>query len=357
MTWTVELGVEDMAGTRFAISPVHETISAVQLLTAPDRQPVHAPWSVWARRQVAVEPVSMPLVEQLVAHDRPSWPEFLAPAPASREAGLDDQLAALCATDAAKVRTSIRRVFGNDPPAAAVRLSADPGGTLTAVADELRAAHDRLIAPHWPRMHALLDVDIEHRARLLAASGPAGLLGALHPTVRWRSGVLTITRGRRHRPLVLGAGGLVLCPSVFGGPHVTLKGHTSSQTTLRYPARGLGLLWAAPSTPPPESLVRLVGRARARLLSALASPATTTMLAHEQGVTASAVSQHLAVLLANDLVTRDRVGRQVHYRLTDAGRALVGRVSPVWGPQAAAPSRRSRAADSTAGASTPAIRA
>ena len=44
----------------------------------------------------------------------------------------------------------------------------------------------------------------------------------------------------------------------------------------------------------------------------------------EQGVSASAVSQHLAVLRATGLVTGDRVGRQVYYSLTCTGGALLG---------------------------------
>lgn len=170
---------------------------------------------------------------------------------------------------------------------------------------------------------ALLDLDISHRAQLLAARGPAGLLSGLHPAVRWQDGVLTIAQGRSPRVIALGQDGLVLCPSVFGGPHVVIKGNTSTQTTLRYPVRGIAELWAAPTTVPSDPLVRLLGRPRARLLTALASPATTTMLAVEQGTTPSAVSQQLAVLRANGLITRERAGRHVYYALTDSGRTLI----------------------------------
>ena len=319
----MEFGLTDLAGTRFAVSPLHETITAVQVLLSPGRQPVHAPWRRWAEQQLADRRLNVSLLWPLIAHDRPRWPEFLAPAPVSRRARVDQQLAAVCATDPEQVRASIGRVFGNDPPPAAVQLTRDPVGTLPAVAADLRAAHDRLIAPHWPRMQALLDVDISHRAQLLAARGPAGLLAGLHPAVSWRDGVLTIAQGRSHQRIVLGQEGLVLCPSVFGGPHVVIKGHTSTQTTLRYPARGIAELWAAPTAAPSDPLVRLLGRPRARLLSALTSPATTTMLAHEQRVSASAVSQHLTVLRANGLISRERLGRHVHYGLTESGRALV----------------------------------
>jgi DNA-binding transcriptional ArsR family regulator len=324
VAWTVGLGVEDLANTRFSVSPLHETITALYLLRSPDLQPLHEPWCRWAERELAARPVRLPLLWQLVGHDLPSWPEFLAPAPPDRRAGLAQQLAAVRATDPESVRASLRRVFGDDPPEAAVRLSTRPAGTLAELAEELRTAHDRLIGPHWPRMQALLDVDIAYRAGLLASGGPAGLLATLHPAVRWRNGVLTVDQGSRPRAISLARGGLVLCPSVFGGPHVVMKGHTSSRTTLRYPARGVGSLWSASTAAPPDGLVRLVGRPRARLLSALRSPATTTVLAREQDVTPSAVSQQLGVLHANGLVRRDRAGRRVQYSLTETGRALVG---------------------------------
>jgi len=316
--------VEDLANTRFAVSPLHETITALHVLMSPDRQPVHAPWCRWGEQELAGRPLRLPMLWQLIAHDLPSWPEFLAPAPVSRQGGLEDQLAAVRATDPESVRASIRRVFGDDRPEAAVRLTTRPARALDELAEELAAAHDRLIAPHWQRMRALLEVDINYRAGLLAEGGPATLLGALHPAVGWRNGVLSIAQGHRHQRIALAPGGLVLCPSVFGGPHVVVKGHTSTRTTLRYPARGVGSLWASSSASPSDGLVRLVGRARARLLSGLQSPATTTDLAREQGVSASAVSQHLSVLRVNGLVLRDRVGRHVYYSLTATGAALIG---------------------------------
>lgn len=323
MALTVELGVDDLAGTRFAVSPVHETITALQLMEAPSRQPEHAPWCRWAQGTLARRPLRTPLLRELVVHERPSWPEFLAPAPRPGAAGIEDQLAVVRATSAGHVAASLRRVFGDEPSEVASELATRPAKVLAHLADELREVHDRLIRPHWPRMQALLEVDIAHRARQLAQEGPAALFGRLHPALSWHDGVLTIAQGRRSRRIELGRGGLVLTPAVFGGPHAVIKGATSSQTTLRYPARGIGNLWTATTEAPPDALLRLLGAARARLLTALVSPATTTLLAREQGVTASAISQHLAVLHANGLVERHRTGRQVHYSATGTGRALL----------------------------------
>ncbi|WP_326953684.1 ArsR/SmtB family transcription factor [Amycolatopsis sp. NBC_01286] len=113
--------------------------------------------------------------------------------------------------------------------------------------------------------------------------------------------------------------------AALGSPYALIKGHTSTQTTVRYPARGRGAIWTAGTRPPPGSTVRLLGRARAGLLEALRSPATTTDLARALGVTPSAVSQHLGVLRDSGLVERERSGRQVLYLVTALGTALLDR--------------------------------
>nr|BFE81618.1 hypothetical protein GCM10020093_042190 [Planobispora longispora] len=87
-------------------------------------------------------------------------------------------------------------------------------------------------------------------------------------------------------------------------------------------------MWTAGTRPPAGSTVRLLGRARAELLEALRSPATTTELARALGVTPSAVSQHLAVLRENGLVARERSGRNVLYMTTALGVSLTSPSSP-----------------------------
>ncbi|MFC7720592.1 hypothetical protein [Nonomuraea recticatena] len=90
------------------------------------------------------------------------------------------------------MRASLLRVFGDDPPAAVAELAARPVAGLRAIAAELRAAHDRLIAPHWSRIRAVLEADVVHRARQLAAGGAERLFTDLHPDLRWRDGRLML---------------------------------------------------------------------------------------------------------------------------------------------------------------------
>ena len=48
MLLVLELGVADLAATRFAISPLCETVRAVALLGRPDPPSANRPWVRWA---------------------------------------------------------------------------------------------------------------------------------------------------------------------------------------------------------------------------------------------------------------------------------------------------------------------
>jgi DNA-binding transcriptional ArsR family regulator len=322
----VRLGVAELAGTRFAVSALSETVSGLQQLAGVGPNPLLLRWRRWAAERLADEPFDLPHAWPLVVTGRPSWPEFLVPAPADPGAGIDADLAALRRTTAGQVRTSLDRVFGADPPAAARSLRARPAAGLRRVATELRLAHDRLVAPHWPRIRAVLDADIAHRARRLADGGARALFADLHPDLSWLDDRLVLGKpgDRNERMADLGPGGLVLVPVVLGPPWPTIRRRTSTQTTVRYPARGVGALWTAGTAPPPAGLVQLLGRTRAELLEALRSPATTGDLARAFGVTPSAISQHLRVLRDTGLVGRTRAGRSVLHLTTALGADLLG---------------------------------
>lgn len=325
MALVVELGVAELATTRVAISPLSETVECLRQLGGRDRQAVTLPWLRWAEDELAREPLALPWTWPLIVSDRPNWPQFLVPAPRDSGPSIEDDLAALRATTARQVRRSLGRVFGTELRGTVAELDAHPAAGLKAIAGELRTAHDRLVAPHWPRIRAVLDADVAHRARMFAAGGAEKLFTGLHPDLRWEAGRLLLTSEHQRDDYVVnrGPGGLVLIPVVLGSPHVMIKKATSTQTTVRYPARGRGALWTAGTRPLAGSTVRLLGRARAGLLEALRSPATTTDLARALGVTPSAVSQHLAVLRENGLVQRERSGRQVVYLITALGTSLL----------------------------------
>jgi DNA-binding transcriptional ArsR family regulator len=336
MLVVLELDVADLAGTRFAITPLGETLRSVALLGHPDPPAVNRPWVRWAREELDRRPLRLARLWPLVMTGRPTWPEFLVPAPAGKSPGLDEELASLCATPDEAVRASLRRVFGAGRwPDTARDLAERPRESLAEIATEIAEGYDRLIAPHWERLRSVLDADIAYHAGLLAGGGARSLFNDLHPGLRWSAGKLLMTDAEQgiDGQVTLGPDGLVLTPSVFIWPEWSVKKMTSTQTTLLYPARGAATVWeqADLRRPAPETgtgdreaVEALLGAPRARLLGALRSPATTSALARRLGVTPSAVSQHLTVLHRGGLVDRQRSGRTVLYQTSTLGLALLG---------------------------------
>jgi DNA-binding transcriptional ArsR family regulator len=319
----VDVGVVELAATRFAMSPLGETVSGLQLLgLGSDPGPLR-PWARWARGELRRSGLSLPTSWPLLLTGRKSFPEFLTPSPPRPEPAIDEELDRVRRTRAAQVRTSVRRVFGADRPEPTERLIREPAATLREITDELRAAHDLLVAPHWSRLRAVLIADIGYRARRLAVDGAGRLFADLNPDVTWDGGRLRIERMGRDQSVSLGSRGLVLVPSVLNDRHVRIKLHTTTQIALRYPARGIAELWTAGLNEPRASAVHLLGRPRATLLEAMRAPATTGGLAQSLGVTPSAVSQHLRVLRASGLVATEQAGRSAVHLITDLGCALL----------------------------------
>jgi DNA-binding transcriptional ArsR family regulator len=276
----------------------------------------------------------IPRLWPLIVNGLPYFPEFLIPAPASRRPSFAGSLAQLRATPAAAVRGSLSRVFAEGPwPASALDLAQRPAASLAVIAAELAECHERLVVPHWDRIRSVLDADIAYRTGLLADGGARALFGDIGPDLRWTGDQLVLRDPAGDEPVIrvsLAPDGLVLMPSVFNWPDVSARRETSTQTTLVYPARGVAAVWQGLRASQPSSAAadrsaaaELLGTARARLLDMLRSPTTTTALAHQLGVTPSAVSQHLAALHRGGLIERQRSGRSVLYAITDLGLALL----------------------------------
>ncbi len=66
MLLVLELDVADLAATRFAISPLCETLRAVALLGRLDPPSANRPWVQWARGELERRPVAV--------QRSPSWP-------------------------------------------------------------------------------------------------------------------------------------------------------------------------------------------------------------------------------------------------------------------------------------------
>lgn len=321
------LGVEDLADTRFALSPIHETVLSLRVLRDPGQHALLLPW----RRRVVdqIGCLDVDLLLSLVGDQR-ALPDYLTPRPSVFAPTLDKQLAVISATAPAIVRRDLLAISqASASPSLPPRLRAAADEPDDAAVEELRdticealAAYWRVaIEPLWPRMRLLLEADMTYRARRLATGGARLLFADMHPNVRWKDGLLSIDKMIGHWHAAAAGRGLLLMPSVFAhqpAPPVSAE----EPPMLCYPCRGVATLWSAAPPAFAGALVYLLGETRVRLLSLLDEPLPTVELARRLQVTPSAVSQHLRVLYATGLTTRARSGRLVIYRRSPLGEEL-----------------------------------
>src|SRR5579863_1124630 len=147
MQLMLELDVADLAATRFAVSPLHESLRALPLLASPSRSAVNRPWVRWALAELDRRPLRLPRVWPLIVTGLPYTPEFLFPAPSGKAPAIEEELAAVCATSADAVRTSLRNVFGPEAsegqwPDSATDLFERPREGLAEIAAEAAEYHD-----------------------------------------------------------------------------------------------------------------------------------------------------------------------------------------------------------------------
>jgi DNA-binding transcriptional ArsR family regulator len=201
---------------------------------------------------------------------------------------------------------------------------ADPTTALGRLAESLIRYHEVAISPHWPRLRVLLEGDVLKRARALAFGGPEALFDDLHPTVRYRDGLLEVEKPFQIEGVVPGGRGILLVPSAFAWPRLYAIIEEPWQPSLIYTPRGAAKLWVSSRSDVKDALVAALGFGRASVLNGLAIPRTTTELARQLGVSQGTTSEHLSRLRKAGLVEPHRSGRSVFYRLSREGEQLLG---------------------------------
>lgn len=313
---------EDVARVRFAISPLLELVLSLVVLRAPDRHSLHLRWVRWAHPRLTDLDVSELFALVPV---RGITADFLTPPPMAPLPDIGSQLELVRQTPADRVLADLVDVRGIPEPILK-RIHADPDRAAARIADALQAYWYRVLAEHWPRIHALLDADVLWRSRRLAAGGARAVFDDLHETVAWHGDRLSATDPWQYSGALTGEG-LLLVPSAMAWPTVR-KMVEPYQPTIVYPARGIATLWETEPPASSGSLTALLGRTRARMLRALAEPTSTTALARQLAVTPGAISQHLSVLRSSGLVTRTRVAGLVLYSRTRTGDTLAAGDAP-----------------------------
>lgn len=123
------------------------------------------------------------------------------------------------------------------------------------------------------------------------------------------------------RTVQVGHRGLLLMPSAYLWPNVAAIVEEPWQPTIVYPADGIAELWGSPVVS--EALGRLLGRTRARILTALDQPLSTTAVAAVHDLSPAGASRHLLALRDAGLATAARHGHEVRYSRTELGSVLL----------------------------------
>ncbi|WP_329122000.1 ArsR/SmtB family transcription factor [Streptomyces sp. NBC_01465] len=320
-------GVDDLARTSFAYSPLQEAAFSLRAWRDPVRYPFQRPWL--RRMRSAYDRQDLEILDAMLT-GRMWIPDFLTPRPSRARPTFAEELALLRATPSSVVASGLRDAYSDGEPLPAV-LAGDPERVLARTADALESYWtDCLADAWWPRAQAVFEADLAHRGRVLAEEGVDALFAGLDPRLTWdgEHAVLRLISPYRDggwwREQVAVAGrGMVLTPTLFARGAQPLC-TPELPPALFYPARGRAQLGETEPPPPvaDHTLTRLLGAPRARILLLLAEPASTTELALRIGVTPGAVSQHLSLLFDAGLLVRARTGRSVRYRRSKLGDGL-----------------------------------
>jgi biotin operon repressor len=329
-----ELAGEDLAGVRFAISPVNELVLSLHAWRDPGRYPVHLPWIralAEVRDQLDTEALLGIVNEGL-------WtPDFLTPRPRSPLTRLEDEFARIESTPMAVVRRDLESMGspllnrqGRQRQQGQRGQHGQPGQqgpqerrVLSRIVAALRAYWELCFAPHWPRMRALLEGDVTYRGREMAQRGLAAMFGGLARRVSLTGNVVSVRLSSEELNYTRPTGGeLTLIPSMWTSS-ASVPISPLEPPMIIYLARGSGTLWEPEPLAAPPALVGLLGAHRAGLLTMLGTPASSTELAVRLGVTTTAVNQHLRALRAGGLLVSARHGRSVLYRRTDLAERLL----------------------------------
>ncbi|MCA1218641.1 ArsR/SmtB family transcription factor [Streptomyces sp. 8L] len=314
--WLVD--TDTLAGSRFVLSPLAETVACLQTLQAATA--AHPGERRWLdthlpayRELLAGDPVTAALGRIALGG---SWNAgFLTPVPDPGPDGprtFHDELAPVRATSEPRAHADLARCHGGPlPPRLRVP---DPAPRLAGL---LEWVWTHTVEPYWPVRRRALEADVVARVGRLGTGGWCAVLDDLRPGTRWLGeGRLQINT--RDYPPRTATGALLFVPVT---PRRGWVSWAADRFALIHPCTGP--LAQPPRPTAPGALGRLLGPSRAAVLVLLDGPKSTTQLVALTGQGLGSVGRHLRVLLDAPLVRRSRAGRSVLYHRTAAGDGLV----------------------------------
>ncbi|MBG0561155.1 helix-turn-helix domain-containing protein [Actinoplanes aureus] len=303
----LEFGPADLAGLRFAHSPMAEVVASVFALRGGVWP--HTSW----RSRVTPMLQRWPTLRAVLLGPRGYAPDFLTPVPRRARPTLDEELAVVAATPLDVV---VEQVTAARP--GLEWFARDPRTSLGLLLTEIRAYFDAAIAPVWTRLRSAAEAEVAARSRDAADRGARALVEALHPRLAWDGSALLIRYPDKHGRWGLGGPDLTLLPTGFAGDHVYALHDEPGCRALWYAPRGFGNLWT-PAPEPSAALAGLLGPTRAAVLTLLAAPHSTGQVADRLGLAAGTASHHLTTLRDAGLIAAGREGRRLLYQRTRLG--------------------------------------
>ena len=309
----LRLGPAALRASRFALSPLAETLSQLGRLRRQLDGRTAGPHSQALGRLLSQDPFSDGLVRLVTATK--FLPDFVALPPTGMNTRLDDELAVM------------RGVLDEQAHATLVEAQrfawasdgigwADVAGITTRAAGVFARCWAEFVEPDWPRRRAIMERDIRHRAGVLAVTGWRHALDGMARGLQWVGDDSIQFSTQTFVDRMVGDAGLVFVPHT--GPSSKWTCEAPPRIALVYPARGA--LANVPLAAP--GLWRLLGHRKSRILLELRTPATPSQLATLFDVSLGTVSAHLAALRDAGVVAGRRSGRAVYYELTRSGDEL-----------------------------------
>ena len=315
-----QIGAEELAQSRFVVSPFIETVGALRTLVHRDPPPEVQDWYrthvAEFRTHLTSDPQLLPLIQALM---RPRWiADFLTPPPDPADKTFRDTLQRVRQTPPRIARAILREGSGRLPAS----LSGDDVPDCTA--DLLEWVWEHTLRTEWPRRRLILEADVLSRTHQLSLGGWAAALDGLRSDMRWLGDGALRINAYDFPPRVLTGAQLCYVPCLSRRGWVTWD--QDGRHAIVY--QSSGALAEPTQTRSPEVLMRLIGGNRALVLTLLDQPRTTSQLLALTQLGLGSIGGHLAVLREAGLVTRRRAGRSVVYLRTPLGATLVGSPAP-----------------------------
>ncbi|MGH3864161.1 hypothetical protein [Actinokineospora sp.] len=180
--------VETLAGVRLSASPAIEAMTWLRLAAQGGSHPVFGDPGAAAR--FALRDPDVALVAATLANPGKGMPDLLTPKPepVPTDRILGAQLERMAATPA----TEAARQLADDSGDSRVRAAVDAGEFAARAANGMAKFWASALRDEWSGLRERLDADLDHRARTMSREGVAGVIGSLHPDVRWTGSAMEI---------------------------------------------------------------------------------------------------------------------------------------------------------------------